>query len=337
MANFDKLGKQSKRGWDTKTGIQAIPVGQTAEISLFGGGPAPDYKVLEVSAEKPAICTIHERPLHPPVTNWRGFIITALQKGDTKIRAILPGTTNEWATMQVHVTGASGVRLVFFPGERLASGTTLGTIYVIGGKGEHFSAAGGAPVGYKDRGGHTAEPTPPGHYTLGPKYHVVTSSWPMSSIPFGASLRINAAGEVEFQGDSSGWQLATGRNGVVTKAQMAFKQRDGVKPDLATVIAQVRNIFIDPATGNLRFTTWEKNDFGRWGWNLRRNGQPTAYFVHTTPDDERNTALARAVFLANSHGCVHLKPAERDQMIASGYLKAGVDFEVRPYDETGPP
>ena len=46
MANFDKLGKQSKRGWDTKTGIQAIPVGQTAEISLFGGGPAPDYKVI---------------------------------------------------------------------------------------------------------------------------------------------------------------------------------------------------------------------------------------------------------------------------------------------------
>jgi lipoprotein-anchoring transpeptidase ErfK/SrfK len=84
-------------------------------------------------------------------------------------------------------------------------------------------------------------------------------------------------------------------------------------------------------------TTWEKNDFGRWGWNLRSHGQPTAYYIHTTPDDEHATAEGKEVFLDNSHGCVHLKPKERDMLIDAGVLKEGVEFEVRRYDEKGPP
>jgi hypothetical protein len=30
-------------------------------------------------------------------------------------------------------------------------------------------------------------------------------------------------------------------------------------------------------------------------------------------------------------------PRERDRLMAAGYLKQGVHFEVRPYTETGPP
>ena len=143
---------------------------------------------------------------------------------------------------------------------------------------------------------------------------------------------------MEFQSDTGGaWHLATGPNGEVTKANLSFTRRDGKNTPLSVIVAGVRNIFIDPATGALRSTTWEKNDFGRWGWNLRQNGHGTAYFVHTTPDDEAANAAAAAVMLANSHGCIHLVPAERDRMIALGYLKQGVDFEVRPYTETGPP
>jgi hypothetical protein len=171
---------------------------------------------------------------------------------------------------------------------------------------------------------------------LGPKQHVVAPSWPMSVIPWGAALRIHK-GEVEFEAAPGVWRVATGRRGEVTLAQMGFLQRSKLKPDLGTVTAQVRDIFIDASTGSLWSAAWERNDFGRWGWNLRKNGSPTAYFIHTTPENEHASALGRAVMLANSHGCVHLDPKERDSLMAAGALKAGVAIEVRPYTETGPP
>jgi hypothetical protein len=103
------------------------------------------------------------------------------------------------------------------------------------------------------------------------------------------------------------------------------------------VVIQVRSIFIDSATKKLRETTWKLNDFGRWGWNLRLNGHRTAYYVHTTPEDEQATAASKAVHLCNSHGCIHLPPSDRDRFMREGYLKEGVHLEVRRYSETGPP
>lgn len=198
-------------------------------------------------------------------------------------------------------------------------------------------AAGGPATGYKDphQGGHTAEPTPAGDYTLGPKTHVTTAGWPMSVIPWGATLRISAKGEVEYEKSPGHWRTATGASGDVTNALMSFAKRSHLNPTLNQVIVATRAIFIDPKTGNLRSTTWEENDFGRWGWNLRRNGHPTAYYIHTTPEDEHATAAKKAVLLANSHGCVHLVPRERDRL--APYLKEGIHFEVRPYTEVGPP
>jgi hypothetical protein len=239
--------------------------------------------------------------------------------------------------MTVKITGHSNIRLVFFPGEKLEGAVTVGTIYVIGAGGESMKAAGGPPVGRPDRGGHTIDPTPAGNYVLGPRIHVVAPSWPTSAIPWGAALRLNAANEVEFENPPGTWRRATGIGGVVTDAQIAFNRRGGLNPKLADVVVEVRGYFVNPKTGMLWDSTWTWNDFGRWGWNLRRNGQGTAYFIHTTPDDEHASDRGKAVFLTNSHGCVHLVPKERDRLMAAGFLKEGIPFEVRPYTETGPP
>jgi hypothetical protein len=64
---------------------------------------------------------------------------------------------------------------------------------------------------------------------------------------------------------------------------------------------------------------------------------PTAFYIHTTPDDERDTVDNKAIKLAKSHGCVHIVPEQRDQMISAGYLKEGVTFEVRSYSERADP
>ncbi len=70
---------------------------------------------------------------------------------------------------------------------------------------------------------------------------------------------------------------------------------------------------------------------------MLRNGKTTPFYVHTTPEDEHASAQGMAVYLANSHGCIHLIPAERDRLMNAGYLKQGVHLEVRSYTETGPP
>ncbi len=334
MANFGKYANLSKHGWTEKTATQVIAIGQNAHIGLWGGGPAGED--LIVKATDPSICVTHEEPSNKAYAHWRHFLITALRDGRTTITATMPSGAI-WASMTAEVTGKAGVRLVFFPGERMAGTTTAGTIYVIGGHGENIKAAGGPPAGRYDKGGHTIEPTPPGNYVLGPRIHVVAPSWPFSTIPWGAALRINASGEVEFETSPGKWRLATGPSGVVVQAFIIFLRKDKKNPKLSDVVDGVRKVFIDPGTKKLRMATWDKNDFGRWGWNLLQNGHGTPYFVHTTPEDEQATAQGKAVFLLNSHGCIHLMPAERDRLMTGGYLKQGVSFEVRPYTESGPP
>ena len=330
MPTFGKYANLSQSGWTNGTATQLIKIGQNAHVGLSDGAG------LIVKSNDSSICIVHEEPFNKAYSQWRHFLITALQDGETTITAAEASGAVK-TTMTAKVTGHTGVKLIFFPGEQLDRAQTVGTIYVIGGHGENMRAAGGPPVGYKDKGGHTAEPTPPGNYVLGPRIHVVAPSWTNSSIAWGSALRINAGGEVEFESSPGKWHLATGPNGVVTHASMSFAQRSGLTPVLAEKVAKVRNLFIDPATNTLRTSTWEKNDFGRWGWNLLRGGKGTPYFVHTTPDNEHSSDVAKAMFLANSHGCIHLVPAERDRLMNLGYLKQGVAFEVRPYGEVGPP
>ena len=344
MAYFDKLPTLDKTGWDKIKETQSLALGKSAYIGLFGKGPAGED--LVVSATDPSICVTHEEPV-PKIAGWRVFLLTSLQDGDTIVTA-RTSTGIVAASLTVHVTGKSGLRMVFFPGERTmvnAKGTpvTVGTIYMIGAAGQTMKAAAGPPgmpAGGKPvegQGGHTMESTPAGRYILGPQEHVTTRNWTHSVVPWGAPLRINSAGEVEFQGKSSHWTLATGPRGEVTWAVGLFVKRNKKSYPPSAIQAAARDIFISPDTGKLRWSTYLANDFGLWGWNLTKNGQRTGYFIHTTPNNENDSATATIHNLENSHGCVHLVPSERDRLMKAGFLKEGMPFEVRPYTETGPP
>lgn len=52
----------------------------------------------------------------------------------------------------------------------------------------------------------------------------------------------------------------------------------------------------------------------------------------------RRGRLLNDIYIMQSRddGCVHLRPTDRDEFIRKGYLRDGVDFEVRPYSEKGP-
>jgi L,D-transpeptidase-like protein len=106
-----------------------------------------------------------------------------------------------------------------------------------------------------------------------------------------------------------------------------------LSPSEAASVAH--DMFCDDS-GKLK-DTWDRNDFGKWSWNLTRGGRRTAYYLHTTPDDEENTAKGLPVQLLNSHGCVHVRPADRDKMEYKKYLKKGTVVIVHKYGEVGPP
>jgi hypothetical protein len=79
------------------------------------------------------------------------------------------------------------------------------------------------------------------------------------------------------------------------------------------------------------FLIWNKNDFGPIAWNL----VPSDMYVHTTPDDEAKADAApdSEASLPTSHGCVHIDPRERDEMMKRGYLGMNILFVVRRWDE----
>jgi len=95
-------------------------------------------------------------------------------------------------------------------------------------------------------------------------------------------------------------------------------------------------------------TQWVFNDFGHMTCyyfkdiNKNRKLDKSAgervhgEFIHTTPTDEANTRLGLPVFLTESHGCVHVKPADIDIMIEKGYLRKGNLFIVHKYNEAAP-
>jgi hypothetical protein len=360
---FEKTGSQSKTGWDANNKTQTLKVGDTTEITLRNDATGGDAITIMRAFSELSVavvgwggisddCTIHELPSE--FTTSRKFVITALKQGAVEIQA--GDHLGEWGSnvvAKIKVTVTESKRkpsLVFFPGEHSYTYTDgyragkqhqiVGTIYVVGGKGEKFRASGGPQVAYKDPdSGRMAEPTRPGHYVLGKKEHVTTQVWGGNSvIPWGADLRINR-GEVEFKGEQGGWRIATGRNGEATEAEIAFRRAQGKTDSMDLILQDVRDSFIDPNSGKLTRTVWNLNPFGPLGWRLwRMPGHViTDQFIHTNPKDEWAVTQKSAVELDNSHGCIHIIPTDRKPMMDAGYLQEGVECEVRPYTEKGPP
>lgn len=265
--------------------------------------------------------------------------------------------------------GASIVEITLFPGESIDGDKALGTMYVRvrGELVKRYPACAGPPPGKGrlDRGGHTADPTEAGRYVLAAPVHYTTRTWPTSTIPWGAPLRTRGDGETEYSPDGGkSWRPVTGPDGVFSLAWIAFEERgraadadamnkqNAGKPGWKPVRAQPmtaaeKQAIHDSARRYLLdregkpMTSWLANDFGPWAWNLqRRLGggklERSAMFVHTTPQNERETAAGAEVVLTNSHGCIHVRPRDRDEMMELGYLQAGVAFVVKPYGVSGP-
>jgi hypothetical protein len=192
-----------------------------------------------------------------------------------------------------------------------------GSIYVHVGRSivACFRARGGPPTTIYDDAKHVAAPTKPGAYMLGPAHAHVTSNWYFSQIPWGTEIRKNGEGYQYRLPGGSAWAWAT------NTPKSALKEPYD-ETDFETLPEETR--------GGETVMIWNRNDFGPIAWNL----YPSDLYVHTTPDTEAGTRppdVARS--LTCSHGCVHIDPRERDDMMKRGYLGPGIQFVVRSWDE----
>jgi len=88
---------------------------------------------------------------------------------------------------------------------------------------------------------------------------------------------------------------------------------------------------------------WVFNDFGpvaiRWFKDLNGNKildgkeRLSGQMFHTTQFDEAAHARGLPVNLKPSHGCIHLKPADRDRLFSVGAFKPKTPFIVHKYNE----
>jgi hypothetical protein len=172
-----------------------------------------------------------------------------------------------------------------------------------------YKARGGPPFRFKD-GTHTAGPTPAGIYDLGPQEHHTSTAWPYSEIPWGSRLdypngKKPGYEKVRYQPPGSNkWVRAE----LLTKWDIY--QRAGGFSDV-----------------------YKLNDFGEWAWNLTRKGSQTPFYVHTTPEDEEASEIGADLELSPSHGCIHIDPKDRDEMIERAYLREGVKLVVKKYSD----
>jgi hypothetical protein len=58
--------------------------------------------------------------------------------------------------------------------------------------------------------------------------------------------------------------------------------------------------------------------------------------IHTTPVYGAATTLGKNVNLKSSHGCIHLKPHDRDALEKAGAFIKGTDLTIHQYEETIP-
>jgi hypothetical protein len=217
-----------------------------------------------------------------------------------------------------------GKEIHFYPKDSLMVVLSLGKhagvpLYVI-------DARGGPPTrGHDPR---MAEiPTTSGRYIIGDIRAYRTKTWSWSQIAWGTPLRdAAAANDVLCQTHPGKWQSITTQYGISR--------------------IEIMNAYYD-LWGRLEVPpTWVFNDFGpiairyfkdKNANGVRDRGEPlSGEMIHTTPEDEAATGQNVSFSLAESHGCIHIRPADRDKLVHAGVFKVGTPLIIHRYTESCP-
>ena len=209
------------------------------------------------------------------------------------------------------------MELHFYPGQKLL--VVLDKFIVHG----RFEAWGGpASIGNDPR--MPEEPTWPGEYVIDKAHAYRTNTWPLSRIAWGTPLR-------DMPGQNDVWyQLPGGKWG-------------SIKADTGITRNDIVNLNFNLYNARMVPRQWVFNDFGpvaiRWFKDLNGNRildgkeRLSGQMFHTTQKNEAQHTRGLPIAMAPSHGCIHLRPVDRDRLFAVGAFKPGTRFVVRKYYE----
>ncbi|MGI2112949.1 L,D-transpeptidase family protein [Shewanella frigidimarina] len=169
------------------------------------------------------------------------------------------------------------------------------------------------------------EPTWPGVYVIDKAEAYRTPTWPTSKLAWGTKLR-------DMPSKQDIWYaLPSGKWGSLNQLY-----NSPVRSAIMEMHKELYGKAIVPEA-------WVFNDFGpiaiRWFKDLNGNKlldsieSLSGQMFHTTPDNEAETTLGSPVRLTLSHGCIHLKPNDRNRLFAIGAFKRGTSFTVHKYHE----
>lgn len=185
-----------------------------------------------------------------------------------------------------------------------------------------FEAVGGPAKAYKAPDGYTAGPTDAGQYVVaycGRHSSRAYAYW--SKVRWGSPLR-EKRGVLQIQANGR-WQPLKAFT-TVSKSEIL----DYHESLYGTRKLPSKWVFND--FGHL--TCYFFEDANKDG-KLSKGEKIHSEFIHTTPGDEAATAQGQPVILAESHGCIHLKPEDIDRMKLRGYLDAGTAMIIHKYGD----
>lgn len=171
------------------------------------------------------------------------------------------------------------------------------------------------------------EPTWPGSYIIDKIQRYSTPTWPMSKIKWGTRLR-----DMPGQNDVY-YELANGKWASV---------KNDIKIQRYELIGLYKQYY-GPKQAKVP-EYWVFNDFGpiaiRWFKDLNGNKKLdgkerlSGQMFHTTPENEAQYIRGLPLQMVPSHGCIHLKPTDRDVITAYGAFKPKTIFIVHEYSES---
>jgi hypothetical protein len=219
------------------------------------------------------------------------------------------------------------IELHFYPGQNMLAVLDVsknGTFVL-----KRVEAMGG-PGTQINNGGMSANPTTPGDFIIDRIEAYRTPTWIYSSIKWGTPILDKPD-----------------INGIKYKDDVWYKTSSGkwasLKNDYKITRSDILKMHIYLYGESKVPDKWIFNDFGpvaiRWFKDKNKNGklddgeELSGEMFHTTPDNEAQTALNMNVVLVPSHGCIHLKPTDRDNLLTIGAFKSGTKFKVYKYQE----
>jgi hypothetical protein len=215
----------------------------------------------------------------------------------------------------------------FYPGDKIL-------LYIVDGKVMRRAEAwGGPPVKLPREPDDpiAAGPTHAGVFVIDGVMPYATKTWPRSRIPWGTRIRESKtrAGQVEYEQSAGKWRRLTDKH----DRPLSKSQIELWRADLYGLAA-----FPD---------TWIFNDFGPLAVryyrdrNKNRRRDPNepleGEMIHTThyneAQAERYPDDPSKVELDDSHGCIHIKPIDRDAFTAAGAFRQGMTLVIHTYSE----